>query len=160
MNYGMGQYIAYQGCGIQSVLPETMEQVAQMAAQLQAQQLAARQAVGLGCMGIPCPGLGDYLQGFSFAVPQSLAPGNTRGLGSFTMDGTGLLGTGLFSGGLDLSTWGAGEWITILAGVWVLYSVFHTTAGAARYAAGAPGRRRQKKAAALRLEAATLSKKR
>ena len=54
------------------------------------------------------------------------------GLGALTMDGTGLLGTGLFAGGLDLSTWGAGEMIVAGFGLFVLYSVFSTTSRAAR----------------------------
>jgi len=53
------------------------------------------------------------------------------GMGALTMDGTGLLGTGLFAGGLDLSTWGTGELVVAGLGLFILYSVFSTTSRAA-----------------------------
>ena len=53
--------------------------------------------------------------------------GCSQGMGALTMDGTGLMGTGLFSGGLDLSTWGAGEIAALAFGAFVLFSVFSTT---------------------------------
>ena len=152
--------VPYNGCAYPEVLPEDMEQYFTQAQLLAAQQLKARQAVGLGCADCGCKnGMGDYLQGFQFPIPQHLEPGNPRGLGTFTMDGTGLLGTGLFSGGLDFSTWGAGEYITILGGIWVLYSVFHTTGQAASYAAGTRSRYRKRKAEGYRKLAAEYSKK-
>lgn len=49
------------------------------------------------------------------------------GMGALTMDGTGMLGTGLFSGGMDLSTWTWGEWGTIALGLYLLYAVTSTT---------------------------------
>jgi hypothetical protein len=38
------------------------------------------------------------------------------------MDGTGLLGTGLFVGGLDPSTWGAAEYAVLALGAFAIYS--------------------------------------
>jgi hypothetical protein len=49
------------------------------------------------------------------------------------MDGTGLLGTGLFVGGLDPSTWGIGEFAVIGFAVGVLYSVMGTKRRAPSY---------------------------
>ena len=57
---------------------------------------------------------------------QDVLPECRCGMSGLTMDGTGLLGTGLFSGGMDLSTWGAGEAITVGLGLYVLYAVFAT----------------------------------
>jgi hypothetical protein len=48
------------------------------------------------------------------------------GMGALNMDGTGLLGTGLFSGGMDVATWGTGEYVTAAVGVYALFSVFST----------------------------------
>jgi hypothetical protein len=42
------------------------------------------------------------------------------------------LGTNLFEGGMDPSTWGAGEWITVLVGGYVVASLVFTTKTAAR----------------------------
>lgn len=82
-------------------------------------------------------GMGDYLSPFRFTTPQYLSAGG-RGLGcagydcgcgcgmnGFTMDGSGLLGTGLFAG--DPSSWGAGEYAVLAAGAFVLYSVVFTS---------------------------------
>jgi hypothetical protein len=52
-------------------------------------------------------------------------------MGAFTMDGTGMLGTGLFAGGLDVSTWGAGEFAVAAFGVFALYSMLFTSRHAA-----------------------------
>lgn len=68
-------------------------------------------SVGMGGLGCGC--------GCNSAAP-------AVGMGGLTMDGTGLLGTGLFAGGLDLSTWGAGEYVTAAAGAYVLFSVLST----------------------------------
>lgn len=48
-------------------------------------------------------------------------------MAGLTFDGTGLLGTGLFSGGLDFSTWGPGEIGVAAVGAWMLYSTLFTT---------------------------------
>ncbi len=71
-------------------------------------------SVGMSGMGCGCGG------GCNNGAP-------AVGMGSLTMDGTGLLGTGLFAGGLDLSTWGPGEITVAAAGAFVVYSVFFTT---------------------------------
>jgi hypothetical protein len=94
-----------------------------------------------------CAGLGDYVDFVpcpypaivdafnsipSSDIPQPMMPQqygccNGSGLGSFTTDGTGLLGTGLFAGGLDTSTWGAGEFAVLAIGAYALYSMLVTT---------------------------------
>lgn len=53
--------------------------------------------------------------------------GGRCGVGTFTMDGTGLFGTGLFAGGMDFSTWGPGEYAVSAIGAYILYSVLFTT---------------------------------
>ena len=97
-------------------------------------------------------GMGDYVSPFPFIVPQYLTPGNNQGLGcacggsccgglgGLTFDGTGLLGTGLFSGGTDLSTWGAGEYGVLATAAYMLYSTVFTTRAAARKVASVHGR--------------------
>lgn len=47
-----------------------------------------------------------------------------QGLGALTMDGTGLFGTGLFSGGFDLSTWGIGEYLVAVVGGYMVLNLF------------------------------------
>ena len=88
-----------------------------------------------------------------------------RGMGGLTFDGTGLLGTGLFSGGLDLSTWTWAEYLATAVGIYVVYSVLSTTSRHARSVAGIPGNisarraaaaRRRRRAAELRKEAAQM----
>lgn len=49
------------------------------------------------------------------------------GMSGLTMDGTGLLGTGLFQTPFDFSTWGIGEYAAAGLALWVLYSVFATS---------------------------------
>lgn len=99
-----------------------------------------------------CAGLGDYVDfaacpypaivdAFnsipSSDIPQPMMPQqygccNGSGLGALTMDGTGMLGTGLFSGGMDTSTWGAGEYAMLAIGAYALYSMLVTTERGAR----------------------------
>jgi hypothetical protein len=68
-------------------------------------------------------------------------------MGAFSMDGTGLLGTGLFSGGTDLSTWGVGEYMVLAFAAYALSSlVGDTKRGYGRVSKGI--RRRRKKAVA------------
>ena len=66
-------------------------------------------------------------------------------MSGLTMDGTGLLGTGLFTGGMDLSTWGAGEVAVLALGAFALYSMMSTTRRGAQRA-GATARRIRKRA--------------
>jgi hypothetical protein len=75
----------------------------------------------------------------------------------------GLFGTGLFASGLDLTQWGTGEIIGALFGLFVLYSVFHTTGegvstvrGKVRKISRAGENRRKKQAEKLREEARKL----
>jgi hypothetical protein len=49
------------------------------------------------------------------------------------MDGTGLLGTGLFVGGLDPSTWGAAEYAVLALGAFAIYSAMGTKRRAPSY---------------------------
>ena len=54
-------------------------------------------------------------------------PGVSRGLRGLTFDGTGLLGTGLFSSGLDISQWTIWEYLIALSGAYFAYSVFFSS---------------------------------
>jgi hypothetical protein len=79
-------------------------------------------------------GIGEYLPAGPVIYPQFIAANGLGcggkqdcgcgGMGALTMDGTGLLGTGLFSGGFDLSTWGIGEYLTATFGLYIVFSVF------------------------------------
>jgi hypothetical protein len=72
------------------------------------------------------------------------------GLGGLTFDGTGLLGTGLFSG--DITTWGVSELIAGAIGAYAIYAMFFQAkqtkyrleAGARRRRVGRASRLRQK----------------
>src|SRR5271156_1466668 len=89
-------------------------------------------------------GMGDYIQGFGFPIPQYLSPGNMRGLGCADCGGScnGLgqgsimIGStevplsapgGLFSSGLDFTQWGLEEWGTVAVGLYVLKSLWADT---------------------------------
>jgi hypothetical protein len=63
---------------------------------------------------------------------------------------------GLFDSGFDPTTWGIAEWLTILGGLYVVFSVFSTTKRAASGVAAIPGKRRRRRAAALEDQAAKL----
>ena len=54
------------------------------------------------------------------------------GIRRIQMDGTGLLGTGLFVGGFDPTTWGVGEYAVLAVGAFALYSMFDTGRRGAR----------------------------
>lgn len=54
---------------------------------------------------------------------QGVNKGFPYGMSGLTFDGTGLLGTGLFSG--DYTTWGVPELVAGLFGAYALYSSFH-----------------------------------
>jgi len=78
-------------------------------------------------------GLGEYLPAALAFYPQNLQAKGLGcgcagtdcgcGMGGLTMDGTGLLGTGLFSGGMDLSTWGVGEYVVAAFAVYAVFSL-------------------------------------
>jgi len=87
-----------------------------------------RRGIGSYVSSVPCAtglGPGAKAAGMSgLGCPD--CGGTCNGMGAW-MDGTGLLGTGLFAGGLDPSTWGAGEYVAVAAGLYVLFSVFSQT---------------------------------
>ena len=102
--------------------------------------------VGTFVQSVPCltgTGPGAKAAGMGCGCP---AAGCRCGMGAW-MDGSGLFGTGLFSGGLDYSTWGIGEWAAVLFGGYFLVSLFHTTKTATR-AARRKGRALKKAVAA------------
>ena len=77
-------------------------------------------------------GMGQYVKTQRYLFTPAAAAGirglgcrNCRGVGSF-MDGSGLLGTGLFVNGMDPSTWGVGEYAVLGVGVFALFSMFDT----------------------------------
>ena len=78
----------------------------------------------------------------------------TAGMGGLTFDGTGFLGTGLFSG--DMSTWGWGELIFGVIGVYAVYSMFFQAKQTKYRMEIGAGRRRKKRAVALRAKAKRL----
>lgn len=79
------------------------------------------------------------------------------GLGGLTFDGTGLLGTGLFSG--DITTWGVGEAILGIIGIYMLYSSIHQAKQHKYRLEGARRRQRVSKAKRLREQAKRLEEK-
>ena len=107
MSCGLGQLIPYFEC--------------------QYPQVVADNSVVVNSGGTPASGMGDYVDPFSFPIPQYLTPGNNRGLNcacggsccggmaDFTAPG------GLFTG--DFSEWGIAEWGIIATGVYVLFSL-------------------------------------
>ena len=65
-------------------------------------------------------------------------------------------GMGLFDSGFDPTTWGIGEWATVLGGLYVVFAVFSTTKRGVSAVAEIPGKRRRRRAAALEDQAAKL----
>ena len=86
-----------------------------------------------------------------------------RGLSGLTMDGTGLLGTGLFCwppfGGDGSCNWGMAELIAGAIGFYALYSMFRTSKTMHTELAGAAVRRRKRRAAKYRERAKKLEDK-
>lgn len=78
----------------------------------------------------------------------------TAGMRGLSFDGTGLLGTGLFSG--DISTWGIGELILSIIGAYAIYSMFHQGKQTKYRLEMGAGRRRKSRAASLRAKAKRL----
>jgi hypothetical protein len=68
-------------------------------------------------------------------------------------------GMGLFDSGMDVSGWGAVEWIVAGIGAYAVISTVFTTGRVARKVRAIPGERRKRKAARLRARAAELSKR-
>ena len=54
-------------------------------------------------------------------------PACCKGMGAFSMDGTGLFGTGLFADPFNFSTWGYGEIVALAFGAYMLYALTSTT---------------------------------
>ena len=77
-----------------------------------------------------------------------------KGLSGLTFDGTGFLGTGLFSG--DVSTWGIPEIAASAIGVYAVYSMIHQTKQTKYRLEASAGRRRKSKAGKLRERAKRL----
>ena len=99
---------------------------------------ALDQAMAVSGLPLYAPGgIGEYLPAGPVIYPQFIAANGLGcggkqdcgcgGMGALTMDGTGFLGTGLFSGGFDLSTWGIGEYGVLALGAFTLYSLMQTT---------------------------------
>ena len=76
------------------------------------------------------------------------------GLQGLSFDGTGLLGTGLFSG--DITTWGTAELVCGLIGVYAIYAMFFQAKQTKYRVEMAAGRRRKSKAVSLRAKAKRL----
>jgi hypothetical protein len=72
-------------------------------------------------------GLADYLPGFAFPVPQSLAAGG-KGLADISQA---TAPGGLFST-LDVTQWGWGEWVVVFGGLYFVGSLLGDTKRAAR----------------------------
>ncbi len=79
---------------------------------------------------------------------------NQQGMHGLSFDGTGLLGTGLFSG--DISTWGVGELILGIIGAYALYSMIYQGKQTKYRLEMSAGRRRKSRAARLRTKAKRL----
>lgn len=77
--------------------------------------------------------------------------GNCGGMGSLSFDGTGLFGTGLFSG--DITTWGVPEVATLLVGYYLLHSILYTTSSHAKSVHGAYSSYTSKQARRKKLQA-------
>lgn len=76
------------------------------------------------------------------------------GLRGLSFDGTGLLGTGLFSG--DISTWGVSEIIFGVLGAYAVYAMFFQAKQTKYRLEGSARRRRVKRAVGLRQKAKRL----
>src|ERR1035437_4947023 len=76
------------------------------------------------------------------------------GLQGLTFDGSGIFGTGLFSG--DISTWGMPELVAGLVGAYAIYAMFFQVKQTKYRMEGSARRRRVKKASTLRQKAKKL----
>jgi hypothetical protein len=84
-------------------------------------------------------------------------PGCCKGLGGLTFDGSGLFGTGLFSG--DVSSWGVSEVLASMVGMYAFYSMFYQAKQTKYRIEGARRRQRVSKAKRLRERAKRLEEK-
>ncbi len=76
------------------------------------------------------------------------------GLSGLSFDGTGFLGTGLFSG--DISTWGVGEIVLGAIGIYAVYAMFFQAKQTKYRMEQSAHRRRKSRAAKLREKAKRL----
>jgi hypothetical protein len=93
---GLAQLVPYTQCQYPQVLPGNILQIEQSA------------------------GVGDYIEGFNWPIPQYLQPGNMRGLGCPDCGGTcGGLGMALTSPdgyfADPMAQWGIAEWASVAA---------------------------------------------
>ncbi len=129
---GLGQYVSFFECAYPQVLPDAMAPYLTLNsggvnAALASEVPQQMSYTGMGCVGCGNPGLGCGCAG-------GCAGG--CGVSGLTMDGTGLFGTGLFTGGLDFTTWGAWEYGVAALGAYMLYSMVFTTKVQARAVSG------------------------
>jgi hypothetical protein len=103
-------------------------------------------------MTIPNPGL-DSMRGTSADKLYN----TYNGMKGLSFDGTGLLGTGLFSG--DISTWGFGELLLGLVAAYAIYSMFYQTKQTKYRLEQGAHRRRKSRAASYRAKAKMLEEK-
>jgi hypothetical protein len=124
---GLAQLVPYFECQYPQVVPGSVSQIETV----------------INSGGAPASGVGDYLEGFNWPIPQYLAVGNNRGLGcdcgcggecglgqgSFTI-GTATINLsapgGYFSTG-DFTQWGLEEWATVAAAAYFLLSLWADT---------------------------------
>ena len=78
----------------------------------------------------------------------------SNGLRGLSFDGTGLFGTGLFSG--DISTWGIAEIVAGVVGAYAIYAMFFQAKQTKYRLEGSARRRRVKRAASYRTKAKQL----
>ena len=101
-------------------------------------------------MTIPNPGL-DSMANVS---RDKLWSGTMPGMRGLSFDGTGFLGTGLFSG--DISTWGVSELLAGLVLGYMIYSTIHQGKQTKYRLEMGAGRRRKRRASSLRAKAKRL----
>lgn len=64
------------------------------------------------------PGMGDYLSKFAYVTPQYIGGNGNTGLGDLALTSPG----GYFASGANVAQWGAAEWGTAIAGVYLFGS--------------------------------------
>lgn len=102
-------------------------------------------------MTIPSPG---FDQNAAMIREKKYWGATSRGFGGLSFDGTGLLGTGLFSG--DIATWGIGEVVCSLIGAYAIYAMFFQAKQTKYRLEGSARRRRVSRAKSLREKAKRL----
>lgn len=95
------------------------------------------------------------LQQFGLGAVNPVVP--RYGMSGLTFDGTGLFGSGLFSG--DITTWGIPEGVAALFGAYAIYAMFFQAKQTKYRLEGAAQRRRKARAAKYRAKAKKLEEK-